>query len=268
MLQIESLSSLEGRSVLHDVFREFRYTKRMNTISTLALCWRICTKERELYRFADAEVTVLHPLGIFSGTGLWMEEIVNRFYFSTINSFVYFGAAILLVSVGFRRIYDDLPDSIVIGSVIFEALMLMFMFVVMFFSPTEEEAERSSENSTVEELVREVGEIARDYYFRALLNAYTGMRGEIKKFQIDPDAAAKQIKLRLDSEAAALADLGPNERGERRRAIVPGDLGRSELVRRITAADLQIKKFIFFANGIFNQRHPQGFFLFARGKCD
>ncbi|MFN8358569.1 MAG: hypothetical protein U0264_01520 [Candidatus Kapaibacterium sp.] len=163
MLQIESLSSLEGRSVLHDVFREFRYTKRMNTISTLALCWRICTKERELYRFADAEVTVLHPLGIFSGTGLWMEEIVNRFYFSTINSFVYFGAAILLVSVGFRRIYDDLPDSIVIGSVIFEALMLMFMFVVMFFSPTEEEAERSSENSTVEELVREVGEIARDY---------------------------------------------------------------------------------------------------------
>ncbi len=163
MLQIESLSSLEGRAVLHEVFREFRYTKRMNTISTLALCWRICTKERELYRFADSEVIVLHPLGIFSGTGLWMEEIVNRFYFSTINSFVYFGAAILLVSVGFRRIYDDLPDSIVIGSVIFEALMLMFMFVVMFFSPTEEESERPSENSTVEELVREVGEIARDY---------------------------------------------------------------------------------------------------------
>jgi hypothetical protein len=47
-----------------------------------------------------------------------------------------------------------------------------------------------------------------------------------------PDAAPKKIKLRLDSESAATADLG---RG--RRAIVPGDTRRSELVRRITASD-------------------------------
>jgi mono/diheme cytochrome c family protein len=47
-----------------------------------------------------------------------------------------------------------------------------------------------------------------------------------------PDATAKKIKLRLDSEAAATADLG---RG--RRAIVPGQPERSELVRRITHAD-------------------------------
>ncbi|MBI1760886.1 MAG: DUF1549 domain-containing protein [Acidobacteria bacterium] len=46
-----------------------------------------------------------------------------------------------------------------------------------------------------------------------------------------PDATAKRIKLRLDSEAAAKADLGGH------RAIVPGDTTRSELVRRITAAD-------------------------------
>jgi hypothetical protein len=47
-----------------------------------------------------------------------------------------------------------------------------------------------------------------------------------------PDAATKKIKLRLDSEAAAKADLGGG-----RRAIVPGDLQRSELVRRITEPD-------------------------------
>lgn len=47
-----------------------------------------------------------------------------------------------------------------------------------------------------------------------------------------PDATAKRIKLRLDSEAAAKADLGQG-----RRAIVPGDIAKSELVRRITAAD-------------------------------
>src|SRR5262245_27239257 len=47
-----------------------------------------------------------------------------------------------------------------------------------------------------------------------------------------PDATAKNIKLRLDSETAATADLG---RG--RRAIVPGAVEQSQLVRRITASD-------------------------------
>ncbi|MBS1790961.1 MAG: DUF1549 domain-containing protein [Acidobacteria bacterium] len=47
-----------------------------------------------------------------------------------------------------------------------------------------------------------------------------------------PDATAKKIKLRLDSEASATADLG---RG--RRAIVPGDVEKSLLVQRITHKD-------------------------------
>ncbi|MGE0127417.1 MAG: DUF1553 domain-containing protein [Blastocatellales bacterium] len=47
-----------------------------------------------------------------------------------------------------------------------------------------------------------------------------------------PDAVNKKIKLRLDSEEAATADLG---RG--RRAIVPGNVEQSQLARRITASD-------------------------------
>ncbi|MBS1810698.1 MAG: DUF1549 domain-containing protein [Acidobacteria bacterium] len=47
-----------------------------------------------------------------------------------------------------------------------------------------------------------------------------------------PDATAKKIKLRLDSEGAALADLG---RG--RHAIVPGQPEKSELIKRITHSD-------------------------------
>src|SRR5437016_158215 len=43
-----------------------------------------------------------------------------------------------------------------------------------------------------------------------------------------PDATAKKIGLRLDSAAAATADLGQG-----RRAIVPGQPQKSELVRRI-----------------------------------
>ncbi len=47
-----------------------------------------------------------------------------------------------------------------------------------------------------------------------------------------PDATAKKIKLRLDSEAAATADLG---RG--RQAIVPGNVEKSLLVQRINHTD-------------------------------
>ncbi len=51
-----------------------------------------------------------------------------------------------------------------------------------------------------------------------------------------PDAASLKIRLRLDSESGAKADLG---RGKR--AIVPGDTARSELVRRITAEDESLR---------------------------
>jgi hypothetical protein len=47
-----------------------------------------------------------------------------------------------------------------------------------------------------------------------------------------PDAANLKIKLRLDSEAAATADLG---RG--RKAVVPGDVEKSLLIQRITHRD-------------------------------
>ncbi|HUQ90707.1 MAG TPA: DUF1553 domain-containing protein [Bryobacteraceae bacterium] len=44
-----------------------------------------------------------------------------------------------------------------------------------------------------------------------------------------PDAGTRKIKLRLDSEAAMLADLGGHK------AVTPGDAEASELVKRITA---------------------------------
>lgn len=47
-----------------------------------------------------------------------------------------------------------------------------------------------------------------------------------------PDAVNKKIKLRLDSESAATADLGGG-----RRAVVAGQPEKSEMVRRITADD-------------------------------
>jgi methyl-accepting chemotaxis protein len=165
MKNIDTLSSIEGRTLLMSIYKELRYEKQLSSLATLFQCWRICTNEREIFKFSKQEVTIVHPLGFFSGTALWMEEVVNRFYFSTINSFVYFGAAILLVLIGIRRFSDSVSDNLVIFGVAFEALMLMFMFVVMLFTPNEEIINNAAnkENEAINEIVTEIGEIGRDF---------------------------------------------------------------------------------------------------------
>lgn len=169
MKQIETLSSLEGRALLWSIYQELRFEKQLSSLSTLLLLWRIATNEREIFKYVNQEVTVIHPLGIFGGTSLWMEEIVNRFYFSTINSFVYLGAAILLLLVGMRRFTENFNDTYVIIGVGFESLMLIFMFVVMLFSPPDEGTQAPGQNgsgeneNSVTDLIIEVGEIATDF---------------------------------------------------------------------------------------------------------
>lgn len=166
MKKIDTLSGLEGRAVLNKMFKEIRYEKQASGASALFTCWKLCTYERELFRYSKNDVTVLHPLGAISGTALWLEEIVNRYYYSTINSFVYFGAAILLVLIGIRRFSDNVSDELVIGGVVFEAMMLMMMFMVMLFSPNENLESETTDNGSqesMEELILEVGEISRDF---------------------------------------------------------------------------------------------------------
>jgi hypothetical protein len=169
MKQIETLSSLEGRKLLWGIYQELRFEKQLSSLSTLLLLWRITTNEREIFKYVNQEVTVIHPLGIFGGTSLWMEEVVNRFYFSTINSFVYLGAAILLMLVGMRRFTENFNDTYVIVGVAFESLMLIFMFVVMLFSPPDEGTQVPGQNgnsdneNSVTDLIIEVGEIATDF---------------------------------------------------------------------------------------------------------
>src|SRR5437764_6218673 len=50
-----------------------------------------------------------------------------------------------------------------------------------------------------------------------------------------PDKANRKSKLRFDSEAGAMADMGGHF------AIVPGDPGKSEIVRRITAENKALR---------------------------
>ncbi|MFH1051934.1 MAG: hypothetical protein V1779_13515 [bacterium] len=163
MKQIETLSSIKGRKILIELFKELRYEKQLSGFMILLQTWRVCTREKELFRYMKEEITVLHPLGFLSGTALWMQEIVNRFYFSTVNSFVYFGAAVLLALIGIRRFSDHVTETMIIGGVAFEALMLIFMFVIMLFTPNDEALDdEKEEKDTANELLLEIGEIGRE----------------------------------------------------------------------------------------------------------
>lgn len=167
MKEIRSLGSREGRALVREIFRELRFDKQLGGMATLGMMWRICTSEKELNRYSDYDLKVLHPLGFFAGSSLWMQEVVNRFYYSTINSFVYFGAAILLVMIGIRRFTNYVTDSAVLFSIGFEAFLLGLMFIVMFFSPTDEVSEDNfhvnSSDEEQQDILREIGEIGRDY---------------------------------------------------------------------------------------------------------
>lgn len=181
MEKIETLSTIRGRIFLQKLFFQIRFEKQYSGFSSLFICWKICCYEKEISKFVKSDAQIIHHLGFWRGTSLWMEEIVNRYFFSTINSFVYLGAAVLLVLIGVRRYSAKVSEEMVIGGLVLEATMLVTMFVVMLFSPNEDlvehqqgidkenekEANKIEENllefSEKDELLTEIGEISRDF---------------------------------------------------------------------------------------------------------
>lgn len=206
MTQLETLASVAGRALLRDIFRELRFERQLGAVATFSVCWRICTTERELVKLTRREVVILHPLGIWSGTALWMQEIVNRFAYSAINAFVYFGAAILLVAVGLNRTGIIDSPGIIVAGIVLEALLLVVLFVVMFFAPVEDaDPHQSAQNNGAEELIREMGEIGRDYAAMAVqLETISGTLSDLADRQ---DAMVASMK---DSVQAAVNAVSPN----------------------------------------------------------
>jgi hypothetical protein len=176
--KIETLSSIEGRKFLYTIFKKLKYENEISSLTILVICWKLCVYEKNPSKFTETDYTVLHSLGFVKGTALWMEEIVNRHYFSTINSFVYLGAAILLVIIGVRRFTESMPTSLVIASIVFEASMLLLIFIVMLFSPNEELIDEDESEESI--LIQEIGEISTD--FAIAVSKLENIANEIKTF--------------------------------------------------------------------------------------
>lgn len=208
MTQLETLASVQGRTLLRDIFRELRFERQLGAVSALSTTWRICTKEQELIRLTKRDVVILHPLGIWAGTTLWMQEVVNRYFYSAINAFVYAGAAMLLLAVGLNRTGVVDAPGIVVAGIIIEAFLLVLLFMVMYFTPPDDMEEphaAGASSGETDELLREIGEIGRDYAAMAVqLEAISSALNDLVERQ---DSMVHNMR---ESVAAAVAAVAPN----------------------------------------------------------
>jgi hypothetical protein len=164
MNRIDVLSSINGRQLINELFHKIRFERQQSGIATLFILWRICVSNSSANHYIK-DIQILYKLGFIRGTIVWIEEVVNRFYFSTISSFVYFGAAIILILVGANKFSNLVDDSIVIYGMGFEATMLLFIFIIMLFSPNIDitNIDTNEDEDIEKELIYEMGEISKDF---------------------------------------------------------------------------------------------------------
>ncbi|HAW08809.1 MAG TPA: hypothetical protein DCW42_06540 [Bacteroidetes bacterium] len=208
-MEITSLDTIEGRKYLRDIYFELKFKKNYGDFNLLYVLWTICINPNNIKKYSSLDINVSHSQGFFRGTGLWMTEIFSRYYFSILNAFVYFGAAILLLLVGVRKFSAYINDTIVILGFVFEASLLILMFVFLLFSPKDEfdEIEDDDEKTNSEkELIDEIGEIARD------MADSTFQLGKINSNLTKLVASENNLVNKIDSFSQNLAkSVAPND---------------------------------------------------------
>lgn len=208
-MQISSLDTIKGRKLLKTIYFDLKFNRLINSFSTLMILLRICIDKNNIQKYTGIDIEINHNLGFLRGTALWMQEIFNRYYFSMLNAFVYFGAAILLLLVGIRRFSDLINDTIVIFGFILEASLLILMFIFLLFSPKDdiiEEVEKEENPDRSADIIDEIGEIARDFADASLKLGY------INQNMIELQNSQKQLISTLEQVAKNLGKaVSPND---------------------------------------------------------
>lgn len=208
-MQISSLDTIKGRKLLKTIYFDLKFNRLINSFSALMILLRICINKNNIQKYTNIDIEITHNLGLLKGTALWMQEIFNRYYFSMLNAFVYFGAAILLLLVGIRRFSDLINDTIVIFGFILEASLLILMFVFLLFSPKDdiiEEVEKEENPDKSTDIIDEIGEIARDFADASLKLGY------INQNMLEIQNSQKQLINTLEQVATNLGKaISPND---------------------------------------------------------
>jgi hypothetical protein len=165
MYTLSSINTKEGRSILRNLYDKLRFEEQKSVLNSLSSTLSVAINPSKLQQYDSDSPEIAGRPGTWGGFTIWMEEIINRNYYSTINSLVYLGAAILLVIVGLTRFTDSVGTEWVVGGIIFESFLLLLVFITMYFSPPAvfSVSDSDSLDSDMQsELLDEIGEIGRD----------------------------------------------------------------------------------------------------------
>lgn len=133
---IKDLEIPEGRLLLHEFYHDRRIQVKLE-IAIILECWRVCKHAREIQLSDGRLILIENPLGFRLGTRVCIEEIIGRYYYNSVQGWVYFGAMVLLIFVGLR-LGGVIPEKIALVGVAIEAFMLFLLAVVTYYSPSDE----------------------------------------------------------------------------------------------------------------------------------
>jgi hypothetical protein len=182
-VSISNLATPAGRSAYQEYWHDLVIEQRRAVLPSLWQLWRTAAFGSEMRVTAiDTSYRPSHPLGPRVGTRVFMEEIIVRHYYNNVQALVYFGAVILLVFLGLR-FAGLLSENISLIGIAIEAMMLLVLFMVLFYSPeddqfappiagtstTEARAEQDAEDrGVIKEVLEEIEEIGSSYAALAL----------------------------------------------------------------------------------------------------
>lgn len=138
---VKDLETLEGRRLLHDFFHD-RRVKNALEIKTLMECWRLARKGTELQFRDGRRVRFETNLGFRLGTRVFLEEIVNGYFYNTIQGLVYAGAMVVLITAAMYLAGYSIWFAL--AGLSLEAALLLLLAVVTAFGGSDEPAATSA----------------------------------------------------------------------------------------------------------------------------
>jgi uncharacterized protein YukE len=134
---IRSLQVPEGRRLYRDFFYD-RLLRNNRVFQTLIECWKLAVRGLDLQISDGRSIHFETYLGRRLGTRVFLEEILGRYYYNTIQGWVYIAAIVLIVGVGLYLGGYDFRFAI--AGFALQAFFLLLLAIVTMFSPMEDSA--------------------------------------------------------------------------------------------------------------------------------
>jgi hypothetical protein len=150
---IKDLDVQEGRRLLRDFYHE-RCVRNVLELKTLLETWKLCRRGTEVHFNDGRRVRLETNLGVRLGTRVFLEEIVSRRHYNSIQGLVYAGAMIVLLAVALYLAGFSL--WIAMAAFFLEALLLLLLALVTAYSPADDAAASGGASGLSENLLTSI----------------------------------------------------------------------------------------------------------------